>query len=71
MKKFNWVKGVVLVVGGYGKASLVALRGQKLAEFKLKLNKSGTFEAPELGLIAQTHEELMELIYNKAINYEF
>jgi hypothetical protein len=68
-KKFSWVKDVILISGGYGKNTVVAIRGEPIMEVKIKMiAKSGTFTCDELALVETTHDALIDKIYEKAIN---
>lgn len=71
LKKFQWVRSVVLIVGGYGKQTLVAVRGIELMSFKLKHSaKTGVFVCEELNLAEQSHEALMEKIFQHALRQD-
>lgn len=67
-KKFSWVKDVILISGGYGKNTVVAIRGEPVMTVKIKMiAKSGTFACDELALVEPTHDALMDKIYEKAL----
>lgn len=71
LKKFSWVKGVVLVVGGYGKQTVVAVRGIEVLTVKLKYSaKTEVFSCDELSMVEKSHEALMEKISHHAMKEE-
>jgi hypothetical protein len=68
LKNFSWVKDVVLITGGYGKITVVAVRGIESKSLKLKHSaKTGVFTCDEFNLVEMSHEALMDKIYQEML----